>query len=596
MNKRPWILIALLFPLFRAAAGPPGFSIPGGIYTNEITLQLNANPPGAAIHITLDGSEPTATSTVYTAALAIRKSTVVRARSFEGGAPSGEIVSQTYTLADPDVAEFSSNLPLVIINTFGQRLSHEGRVPVSMRFINRDKGRTRLIGSSGVDSRAMINIRGTSSLQFPKHSFTFRTKDEAGNTLKAPLLGFPSDSEWVLYAPYPDKSLIRDVLAYDLSRQMGHYAPRTRFVEVFVSDSRRRLSRRDYAGVYVFEEKIKQGPARVNIAKLGPEENKEPEISGGYIFKKDHEDMGATGGFNTSQGIHFFYVEPREDQLTPQQKSWLTGYLNEFEGVLAGPDFNDPLHGYAAYIDPASFIDFQWMVEMSKNIDGYRLSNYLHKDRNGKLKTEPIWDWNLSFGNANYMEGWIPEGWYARHVPDKDYPWFRRLFKDPDFRQQWIDRWAELRTKQFALTNILARIDGFASELQESQERNFRRWPILGQWVWPNSFVGKTYPQEIDWMKKWIEQRLAWIDRQVVPTPVLSLKKDAKSSEQMATLTVLKGEIYYTLDGTDPRSPGGEISNQAKRYTAPVQIGDKIFARTHSTNRWSAPMIARLPK
>ena len=284
-----WVLFALLFPLFQASAAPPQFSVPGGIYTNEITLQLSANPPGVAIHVTLDGSEPTATSTVYTAAITIRKSMLVRARSFERGAPAGEIVSQTYRMADADLSELSSNLPLVVINTFGQNLSHDGRVPVSMRFIDRDKGaRTRLIGTVGFDSRAIINIRGTSSLQFPKHSFTFRTKDEQGNTLKAPLLGFPSDSEWVLYAPYPDKSLIRDVLAYDLSRQMGHYAPRTRFVEVFLSDSRRRLSRRDYVGVYVFEEKIKQGDARVNIAKLGPEQNKEPEISGGYIFKKDH--------------------------------------------------------------------------------------------------------------------------------------------------------------------------------------------------------------------------------------------------------------------------------------------------------------------
>jgi hypothetical protein len=256
------------------------------------------------------------------------------------------------------------------------------------------------------------------------------------------------------------------------------------------------------------------------------------------------------------------------------------------------------VHGYAAYIDPASFIDFQWVVEMSKNIDGYRLSNYLHKDRNGKLKTEPIWDWNLSFGNANYMEGWIPEGWYSRHVPDKDYPWFRRLFKDPDFRQQWIDRWAALRTKQFAVTNILGRIDAYASELQEAQERNFKRWPILGQWVWPNSFVGRTHAQEIEWMKKWIEQRLAWIDRQVVPTPVLSFKSGPKPSEQMATLKVSKGEIYYSLDGTDPRSPGGEISAQAKPYTVPVRVDDglTVTARTHSTNRWSAPIIVRLLK
>src|SRR5262249_35036971 len=150
------------------------------------------------------------------------------------------------------------------------------------------------------------------------------------------------------------------------------------------------------------------------------DQNSEPEISGGYIFKKDHEDFGATGGFSTASGIHFFYVEPREDQITDRQKAWLSRFLNQFESVLYGPDFADPKHGYAAYIDPASFIDFQWIVEMSRNVDGYRLSNYLQKDRNGKVKMEPIWDWNLSFGNANYLDGWKTDGWYWKHVPDKD--------------------------------------------------------------------------------------------------------------------------------------------------------------------------------
>ena len=114
----------------------------------------------------------------------------------------------------------------------------------------------------------------------------------------------PKDSDWVLYAPYSDKTLMRDVLAYELSNKMGRYAARTRFVEVFLNRSGSKLSKRDYAGVYVFEEKIKRGKDRVNIQKLTPEDNSEPNITGGYIFKRDHTTSPMDGPFG------FFGQEP----------------------------------------------------------------------------------------------------------------------------------------------------------------------------------------------------------------------------------------------------------------------------------------------
>jgi hypothetical protein len=422
---------------------------------------------------------------------------------------------------------------------------------------------------------------------------TFRTKDEKGNSLKASILGLPSESDWILYAPYPDKTLLRDVLAYELSRQMGHYAPRTQYVEAFISRSGHKLSRRHYAGLYVLEEKIKRSKERVNIEQLTPEDLKEPEISGGYIFKKDHEEGGATGGFTTRHGIHFFFVDPKEEELLAPQKAWLTGYLNRFEKVLYGPDFKDPVRGYAAYIDTDSFIDFHWIVELSKNIDGYRLSSYLQKDRKGKLKTEPIWDWNLSFGNANYLEGWKPDGWYWPQISERDHLWFGRLFEDPDFKQKYIDRWSQLRTNQFAVTNILAEVDALSLQLQEAQERNFQRWHILGQWVWPNRYVGKTYADEINWMKRWIEQRISWIDTTALPPPFAVLKEGSSSSERHLKLQASTGQIYYTLDGSDPRSSGGTVSPKAQLYRDTISLGDKteVFARAYAAKAWSAPLI-----
>ncbi len=593
--------VALLAAVFSAAAenrpatgvcSSPHFSQAGGIYTNDLTVRLSAKSSAAVIRYTLDGSEPDENSATYSKPLSVTTSTLIKAKAFAPDLKPSPTVVQTYTLLDESLFTFSSNLPLVVIHTFGERVSSRDRTAVSACFISPAQGRSSLTGPADFVGRGTLKIRGRSSLEYPKHSFTFHTKDDSGDPRKVPLLGLPKDSAWVLYAPYPDKTLMRDALAYELSNEMGHYAPRTRFVELFASRSGAKLSRKSYAGVYVLAEKIKRGKDRVNIEKLGPEDNREPEITGGYIFKKDHSDKGDPS-FRTRHGNHFFYVEPKANEITPAQKSWLIAYLNQFENVLYGPNFRDPVRGYAAYIDTASFIDNHWIVELTKNVDGIRFSNYLQKDRGGKIKMEPIWDWNLSFGNANGKQGWLPQNWYASQLGDSEYLWFRRLFQDPDFEQKYIDRWGALRTNIFAASNILARVDDWAGLLNVAQERNFRRWPILGRSVNPNYFVGQTYDEEVRWMKEWIRARIAWIDRQFVAAPSFSLKEVAKDSGKALALRSRTGKIYYTLDGTDPRLPGGGVSATAKVYSAPIpgEGRARLFARANEDGRWSSPTV-----
>jgi hypothetical protein len=293
----------------------------------------------------------------------------------------------------------------------------------------------------------------------------------------------------------------------------------------------------------------------------------------------------------TSHGNHFFYVDPKAEELTPQQKTWLTRYLNQFEIALYGPNFKDPSRGYAAYIDVDSFIDQHWIVEMTKNVDGIRFSNFLHKDRGGKLKMEPIWDWNLSFGNANGKQGWTPEGWYTPQLYDGEYLWYTRLFEDPDFEQKYTDRWGVLRTNVFAASNVVGRVDQMAALLNESQARNFKRWPIMGRYVHPNWYVGQSYDDEVTWMKQWIQSRLAWIDKQFLAAPSFNAENRSKDA---LTLRAPSGKIYYTLDGTDPRAPGGAVSAQARLYDAPISSKEpvRIWARARSGSRWSYPALS----
>lgn len=664
------------------AVAQPGFAPHGGVFAGSVVVQMQSS--AGVVRYTLDGSDPNAKSEPAGGELRLTGTTQVRARVFEPGKTPGPVVSQTYTIVEKDLESFTSNLPLVILNTFGREVLRSEKTAASVRFIDEKDGVSKLLGEADYDGRGELNLRGNTSLRYLKRSFTLKTKDDAGRSKSVPLLGFPEDNDWVLYAPYPDKTLLRDVLTYDLSRQLGRYASRTKFVELFLNQVGGRMSKRHYMGVYVLEEKIKRGKGRVPIQKLKVDDNAEPSITGGYIFKKDHSDnrghgetmpsvegrpggMGGNSGnrygyptgpggfpadpagflppvggeqrrgnrgefregggrdqivfeetfrgplqqftpdgggrqrrvefgneapmngssdsFYTSQGNEFYYVEPKEDEITPVQRTWLRNHLNAFERALQGPDFKDPVKGYAAFIDADSFIDHHIIVELTKNIDGFRFSTFFQKDRGGKIKLEPIWDWNLSYGNANGKQGQMAEHWYWPQLDDRQYSYYRRLFEDPDFAQRYVDRLMELRGTVFSISNVFARIDSLVTDLGQARVRNFERWPILSRRIWPNTFVGKSYEDEIGYMKGFIQQRFDWVDRQFVPVP------QAAKSDASVRLNAATGSIYYTVDGSDPRAPGGAVSAAARRYESPVAMsaGAKLVARAQSGGRWSAP-------
>jgi len=636
---------------------PPQFSIAGGVFTSNITVRLTASSPSGVIRYTVDGSEPTAASRKYSGPITIAGSILLQAKVFEGRSSFSPTASQAYIRLSPELENFSSNLPLVILNSFGRNIPHDQKARVSAHLVDTTTGRSTLAGPAAFHGEGDLNIRGHTSLRYPKRSYHLKTRDDEHNPLKTSLLGFPKDSDWVLYAPYPDKTLMRDVLGYELSNQMGRYASRTRFVEVFLNESGGKLSQRDYLGVFVFEEKIKRGKHRVDIDKLGPDDNAEPNVTGGYLFKKDHLDtielgpanmggypMGGGGrgsmrepyfsgpggfpgnpegfcspagrtyqsgdglfqrlagrfggkeqAFTTRQGSHFFYVEPKADEITSAQRAWLARYVNKCEEVLYGNNFKDPKTGYAAYLDPDSFIDHHLLVEVTKNIDGFRFSTFYSKDRGGRIKMGPIWDWNLSFGEASGKQGWMPRYWYWPQLDDQQYSWFRRLFEDPDFGQKYVDRWGELRTNQFVVAKLHARIDELAELLKEAQVRNFQRWRIMGRPVYPNNYIGQTFSDEVNYMKQWIQQRIEWIDQQFLAAPSFSAPSGAVARGFSLVLRAPAGKIYYTLDGTDPRAPGGAVSSAAQAFDTSLKLDTNavVFCRAYQNNRWSYPAVAR---
>ena len=503
---------------------PPVFSHPGMQYTDPFSIRLS-HPEDVTIRYTINRTFPyEENALVYSDSITIDKTVVISARAYRPGALPSPVVTNIYVRLAPTIETFTSNLPLLILHQFDIYITSGDKTPAYMTLIDRDiNSRSDIRLEPVLQSRIMADIRGSSSQMFPKKMFGFHLIHENGNNRDEALLGMPADHNWILYAPYSDKTLMRNVISYALSEDMGHYSPRTRFVELFLHSGSGAVSSSHYHGVYVLVERIKWGEGRVNIQKISPGDESEPEISGGYIIKKDRFNPGEDG-LLTSRGTHLAFVRPDESEITVNQKQWITNYLNDLESALFGVDFKDPENGYADYIDVGSFIDFHLITELAKEIDGFRLSTFMHKDRGGKLKMGPVWDFNLSFGNADYNEGWMPSGWYYTQISQEQYlnGWYTRLFQDPAFTDAYKKRWWQLRKGPFSAEYILNMMQENAELLGESQERNFTRWPTLGTYVWPNWFIGNTYEDEVNWMRQWTADRLDWMDRQLGPPPVIA--------------------------------------------------------------------------
>ena len=376
-----------------------------------------------------------------------------------------------------------------------------------------------------------IEIRGESSQFFDKKSYGFETWDSQYNDLDVALIGFPEEEDWILYGPFSDKSLIRNKLIYELSNRMGRYTTKTEFVELTINY--------EYKGLYIFMEKLKRDKNRIDISKLENTDIDEELISGGYIIKIDKSDMedGSYTDYNSFQShfdvfgnengdirINFNYEYPKPGEIHANQKNYIKNYFYEFESSLASNNFKDPINGFRKYIDEDSFIDFFILNELSNNVDGYRLSTYLQKDRNEKLVIGPIWDFNLSFGNADYCGGERYDVWCFKfnerclgdywNVPF----WWNRLLEDEKFVDKLKGRWNQLRLNILSDNNILTLIEEQYSFLNNETDiinRNFNKWKIFGIYIWPNSFIGNNYYEEIDFLKNWIKERTKWLDESI---------------------------------------------------------------------------------
>jgi hypothetical protein len=653
------------------AAGPPaeevvflknGVATTGGLFATAFTLTIQEPLAAeAVVRYTLNNTPPTNTSPIYTTPLAVSGTTTVRARAFAPDRLPGPVSSRTFLALDASLTNyhasgqpFSSNLPIIVFDSFSvpvDSYTTEGQRPHRLAYsvvidqdpaaASPDTNRAVITGATDFQGRCGTHVRGETSAGFPQKSYAWELWNNDNEDKSASILGFPAESDWVLHAPYTDKTLMRNFICYDRMRALNGTgaAMGVKFVEVFFNQDGDALTEGDYRGVYVLVEKIKRNDNRVNIEKLNGTMTDPALISGGYLFRKDKPDPGVVT-FNTSTyGQQFQFVEPEVPNAA--QQAWLASHINGFETALSGDGFADPATGYAAYINPLSFVDNQWLVEITKQIDGYRLSTYFTKDRNGRISCAPVWDYNLSLFNADYYGGDTHSGWYYSVLEPADYYYWQRLHQDPNYRILHWDRYWELRRGLFESTAILSYIDGLADKLVDGsttpvtnnmanqaplQEnpamRTYRKYQILGSYQWPNpaNYGGRTKfwngptqtpasygsaDAEVDAMKSFLIQRLAWIDDQnfvnftIYRPPVLSLA--GGSVESGTALTISRhsgtppigfsyasgGTLYYTTDDSDPRDSTGAAVGIPYAGTLVLNQSATIKARLFENNAWS---------
>jgi hypothetical protein len=494
-----------------------------------------------------------------------------------GGYGPSPVASQSYialnsttnsanTLGSSTVSSFNSNLPIVMINTFGTPISTTVNNPASATFIDTSSGAAHSLDAPNYDGRVGFRIRGSTSQNYAKKQYTLELWDESNDDKKVSLLGMPAESDWILYAPYTEKSLMTNALAYQWANETGHYASRTRFVELFVNTSAvtpggvaSPTTAADYLGVYILEEKVKVGDHRV---KLDPQISP-TNLNGGWMIVQDRDDAGTESSFFTSgYGVKMINADPDVHTITPAEKTAISNGWNAFETALRASDFANPSspNYYGNFIDVRSFVDFFLVNEMMRNIDGFWLSTYYTKvadtvvggqvTQRGLISAGPAWDFNLALGMANYNQsanaaGWMtdllsPKGVGPPSFPQQD-PYFQRLLTDPNFVLSVSDRWSDLRSTIFSTPRLMSDIDANVALLADGTTnypigtnptqpatnpvvRNFIRWPELGTYVVTEGLYDPNgnWLNEIGLAKGWLTARVNWMDSQFVPRPLVT--------------------------------------------------------------------------
>lgn len=350
-------------------------------------------------------------------------------------------------------------------------------------------------GVLAYDGKAGVELRGRSSLGFPKNQYALELRREDGGEAEANLLGMGAESDWILNGAWVDRALFRNKMTYDLFREMGEgaeYAAESRFCELTLNDS--------YHGVYILTERVKRDASRVDISDAG-------ETDGGsFVLKLEQSGGFATNflGYGTWQAIY-----PRQADASAEALDGVRETLLAWTDAAWSEDPGDDETGIFTIVDMDSAVHFVLMEELAKNNDANFLSVHLWKDEGGLVHFTP-WDIDLAYGQPSYNDNENPESWIA-YRPDL----VAAFADDPDFRARLAERWEELRAGVYDRDALIARVDAYELLLKDAAARNFERWPIEDVAFGTYLYEVSSWEEEVQNVRDWIDARLVWMDDNV---------------------------------------------------------------------------------
>ena len=439
----------------------------------------------------------------------------------------------------------NSTIPYIIVDTKNKPINFEPKIPAVFEIY--EKGTETKVYNAGIEYRGKTSFKSSD-----KKPFGFEIWDASGKEINAPILGMPEESDWILNNHVVslkdryiwDRTLMYNFIGYELSRSIGVYASRSKFVELQING--------DYLGVYVLMERLKRDKNRININDL---KATSANITGGYILKIDKtsappDAVGkplsyfltnwaddarytAQNSFRSRLDIngkiinfapygppyhpnlyletYFNYEYPKAEDITPAQKDYIQKYIDQFETALVKDDFSKNQRSYEQYIELASFVDYFILNELFRNVDAYRLSTYLQKDKDSKLKMGPIWDLNIGFdeGGRIPMNEWVIN--YNKVVQSDPWMmpfWWPKLLEDPVFRAAVKARWNVVRSKEFSTATMHALVDKTATYLKDNGavNRNYKKWDVG---------IGVNYDSSVNNLKNFLRDRAAWMDSMI---------------------------------------------------------------------------------
>lgn len=424
-------------------------------------------------------------------------------------AEPGKLLSQNFT---------SSKLPIVIINTKYnassgkyEEIMDADRIIADMKIIKRPGESRNYVSDQNIseylnyNGKIDIEIRGSTSQWLEKKPYGLSTKKSDGTTNNnVSLLGMPADNDWVLNSLAFDQSLMRDFICYNLYNQMGRYTTRTQYCELVLNG--------EYRGLYILQEKLKQGSGRINVTKIKSADILSPALTGGYIIKADkfddYSEVGWTMNSYTPSDNYVSYicVLPKYDEVNTTQLNYIKNIFFELEKQAKYKNAENT--GIPSVIDIPSFIDYMLISEYSANVDSYQYSTFFHKERGGDLRAGPIWDNNLTFGNDLFLWGYDRSKTYTWQFDNNDnegsYFW-KDLFNTPKFKCYLTKRWKELSLpgNPLSYSNIVSLVDSAKALISEAAINEQLRWNTI-----------EYFEEDINKIKAFADARASWMNGQ----------------------------------------------------------------------------------